>query len=172
MTSHISRSAPSRFQLAASSPSTRNVRHLALPPDLMNSENPSGRTSNPAASEIRPPRPERPRFRITVLPTTTALQLKEIASSAATSINSGNPVAQDRQPVGVKRAGIIKGKVRRERAKAGIEMIKPRVDELERKHFLADPARRSTGGCARRCENDSRRSRSRRRKGHRRRPRN
>ena len=41
---------PACLQLAASSPSIRRVRHLALPPDLMNSENSSGRTLKPSVS--------------------------------------------------------------------------------------------------------------------------
>ena len=40
------------FQLAASSPSIRSVRHLALPPDLMNSEKPSGRTAKPRSRSV------------------------------------------------------------------------------------------------------------------------
>src|SRR5208337_4428410 len=75
------------FHAAASSPSSRKVRHLADPPDLTNS--PSGvamglypRDCNSRCSSGQPA------FVTTVRPTTTALQAKFQASDSATGINS------------------------------------------------------------------------------------
>ena len=126
------------FQLAASSPSTRKVRHLALPPDLMNSEKPSSARRSPVRARSSASLGA-PSFKITVLPTTTALQLNETASSMATSIRCGNPVAQHRAAVFVERAGIVQRQVGRQRAEARIEVIETRVDQLERQDLDAQP---------------------------------
>ena len=127
-----------RFQLAASSPSMRNVRHLALPPDLMNSEKPRGRTANPHSSSVAASLGA-PSLKITVRPTTTALQLNEIASSGATSIKCGIRVAQHRAAVLVESPGVVQGEVRRQRAKAGIEVVETRVDQLEWQNLQSEP---------------------------------
>ena len=80
-----------------------------------------------------------PSFRITVRPTTTALQLNEIGLLGRDLDQLRNPVAQHRPAVVVERAGIIEGEVRRQRAEAGVEVIEPRVDQLERKDLHAEP---------------------------------
>ncbi len=80
-----------------------------------------------------------PSFKITVLPTTTALQLNDTASSTATSIKPRNAITQHRAPIFVERAGIIEGNIGRERAKARVEMVEARVDQLERQDLHAQP---------------------------------
>ena len=50
-----------------------------------------------------------------------------------------NPIAQHRAAIFVERAGIVQGKVRRQRAEAGIEVIETRVDQLERQDLDAQP---------------------------------
>ena len=80
-----------------------------------------------------------PSFRITVRPTTTALQLNETASSAETSIRRGIRSAEDRAAVVVEGAGVVDRRVLGQRAEAGVEVIEPGIDQLQRQDLDAEP---------------------------------
>src|SRR5208282_5094204 len=95
---------PACLQLAASSPSIRRVRHLALPPDLMNSENSSGRTLKPSDSSAAASLGA-PSLRTTERPATTALQLNETASSADTSTRRSMRSCRTERPYSSKAPG-------------------------------------------------------------------
>ena len=133
------------FQLAASSPSMRSVRHLALPPDLMNSENPSGRTPKPRSLRVLG-QLGRPVVQDHGLADDHRVAAKRDGFLGRDLDQMGDPVAQHRAAIVVERAGIVEGKVGRQRAEAGIEMIEPRVDQLQGQGPPRPAARRSTGG--------------------------
>ena len=120
----------------------RNVRHLAAPPDFMNSFNGVSITSNPAASSCA--RNASLIWLTMILRSMLiALQANRTASASVTTIRFSTGTRCSISPVGisVKRLRIIEQIPALQRTKAGIEMIKARIDQPQRNHLNAQPAR-------------------------------
>src|SRR5262249_7028431 len=84
------------FHPAASSPSSRKVRHLGLPPALTNSSKGVARGSKPPARKASCSFGQ-PVLVTTVRSSTTALHAKRAASSSSTSISSSTASASARR---------------------------------------------------------------------------
>ena len=151
-----------RFQPAASSPSSRSVKHLALPPALTNSSSGVSRSAKPRSRSEACNRGQ-PVLVTTVRPTTTALQAKRRASSF---VDGNQLVDRWRQaPAAVivegRRDNKSPGPARADKNTCRGDSNKDRPAPAESRGSRT--SRRSADGRGRRCECDSRRTACRRR---------